>query len=80
MEPLLDTPLSTGCEWGDKAADKNRALTPDLASDGGVSALLPCRRHRLCSLRLLTRATLEETPDLAFPDRMMTMLRRRSTT
>jgi hypothetical protein len=44
-----DFASSTGCEWGDKAADENRALTPILAGDGGVSASLPCRRHRLQS-------------------------------
>jgi hypothetical protein len=31
-----DFASSTGCEWGDKAADENRAWTSVLASDGGV--------------------------------------------
>jgi hypothetical protein len=34
---VVDDPTSsTGYEWGDEAADENRALTPVSAADGGI--------------------------------------------
>jgi hypothetical protein len=74
-----DLASSTGCEWGDKAADESRALTPVSVGDGSVLGVVYLSKaspmqspfaHSCCSRR---------NPYLSIIDRMTMMLWRRST-
>jgi hypothetical protein len=58
---VVDPASSTGCEWGDEAANENCVQTSVSAGDGGVLGTVTLSKASSGSLWLLTHAAPGET-------------------